>query len=39
MNAENNIRKYELAGEGQGLFMLDQSFQSRVYTAPSLVLD
>lgn len=39
MNAEDNIRKYELAGDGKGLFMLDQSFQSRVYSAPSLVLD
>jgi ferritin len=39
MNAEDNIRKFELAGDGKGLFMLDQHFQSRVYAAPSLVLD
>lgn len=39
MNAEDNIRKFELAGDGKGLFMVDQHFQGRVYTAPSLVLD
>ncbi len=38
MNAEDNIRKFELFGEGKGLYMLDQKLQARVYTAPSLVL-
>ena len=38
-NAEDNIRKYELFGDGKGLFMLDQSFMARVYAAPSLILD
>ena len=38
-NAEDNIRKYELAGEGRGLFMLDRAFKERVYSAPSLVFD
>jgi len=38
-NAEDNIRKFELAGDGKGLFMLDQHFKARVYNAPSLVLD
>jgi ferritin len=38
-NAEDNIRKYELAGEGKGLFMLDRSLLERSYSAPSLVLD
>lgn len=38
-NAEDNIRKFELFGDGKGLFMLDQSLQSRMYAAPSLVLD
>lgn len=37
-NAEDNIRKYELAGE-RALFMLDHAFASRSYSAPSLHLD
>ncbi|WP_422478453.1 ferritin [Pleomorphochaeta sp. DL1XJH-081] len=39
MNAEDNIRKFVLAGDGKGLFLLDQHFQARTYAAPSLVLD
>ena len=38
MNAEDNIRKYELAGE-RALFMLDHAFAGRSYSAPSLELD
>jgi ferritin len=38
-NAEDNIRKYELTGEGKGLFMFDRSLLGRSYSAPSLVLD
>jgi len=38
-NAEDNIRKFELFGDGKGLFMLDQTFMARVYAAPSLILD
>jgi ferritin len=38
-NAEDNIRKFELAGDGKGLYMLNQSFKARSYSAPSLVLD
>ena len=38
-NAEDNIRKYELAGDGKGLFMLDRAFKERSYSAPSLQLD
>jgi len=38
-NAEDNIRKFELFGDGKGLFMLDQTLMSRVYTPASLVLD
>lgn len=38
MNAEDNIRKYELAGE-RALFMLDHAFAARSYSAPSLKLD
>ncbi len=39
MNAEDNIRKYELFGDSRGLYMLDQQLKARVYSAPSLVLD
>jgi ferritin len=38
-NAEDNIRKFELAGDGKGLYMLNQSFKARTYSAPSLVLE
>ncbi len=39
-NSEDNIRKYELFGsEAKGLYMLDQELGSRVYSAPSLILD
>jgi len=39
MNAEDNVRKFELFGEGKGLYMLDQKLLGRAYTPPSLVLD
>lgn len=39
-NAQDLIRKMELFGsDGKGLYMLDAELGSRVYTAPSLVLD
>ncbi|WOO35590.1 ferritin [Anaerocolumna sp. AGMB13020] len=39
-NAEDNIKKFELfAGDPKGLYMLDNELKSRVYAAPSLVLD
>ncbi len=38
-NSEDNIRKYELFGDGKGLYMLDQSLQARLYSPPSLVLE
>ncbi len=40
-NAEDNIRKFELFGEGEGkgLFMFDQKLQARVYAPASLILD
>ncbi|MDC7246061.1 MAG: ferritin [Sphaerochaetaceae bacterium] len=38
-NAEDNIRRFELFGDGKGLYMLDQNLMGRVYTPASLVLD
>ena len=39
-NAETNIKNYELFGSTpQGLYSLNAEMASRVYTAPSLVLD
>ncbi|SHO50897.1 ferritin [Anaerocolumna xylanovorans] len=39
-NADDNIKRYDLfAGDPKGLYMLDNEFKARVYTAPSLVLD
>ncbi|NCB01669.1 MAG: ferritin [Spirochaetia bacterium] len=38
-NAEDNIRRYELFGDGKGLFMLDQNLKARVYAPASLILD
>ncbi|GAB1477280.1 ferritin [Bacillota bacterium] len=39
-NSDELIQKYDLfASDGKGLYMLDQEFAARIYTAPSLVLD
>lgn len=39
MNANNNIKKFELFGKDlKGLYMLDAELATRVYTAPSLVI-
>lgn len=39
-NARDMITKMELFGsDPKSLYMLDQEFAGRVYTAPSLVLD
>jgi ferritin len=38
-NADDNIKKYDLfAGDPKGLYMLDNEFKARVYSAPTLVL-
>ena len=38
-NADTMIRRYKLFGqEPRGLYLLDQEYAARVYTAPSLVL-
>ncbi|HHV13622.1 MAG TPA: ferritin [Clostridiales bacterium] len=39
-NADDNVKKYDLfAGDPKGLYMLDNEMKSRVYAAPSLVLE
>ena len=39
-NADKMISKYKLFGsDPKGLYLLDQEYAARVYTAPSLVLD
>lgn len=39
-NATDMITKYELFGtDPKGLYMLDNEYKSRVYSAPSLILD
>lgn len=39
-NASDNISKYDLfAGDPKGLYMLDNEYKARVYSAPSLVLE
>jgi len=39
-SVDDIIKKYELfAGDAKGLYMLDSELKSRVYSAPSLVLD
>lgn len=39
-NADDNIKKFDLfAGDPKGLYMLDNELKTRVYAAPSLVLE
>lgn len=39
-NSEDNIKKYDLfAGDSKGLYMLDSELKTRLYAAPSLILD
>lgn len=39
-NADDNIKKFDLfAGDPKGLYMVDSEMKSRIYTAPSLVLN
>lgn len=39
-NADDNIKKFDLfAGDPKGLYMVDSEMKTRIYTAPSLVLD
>ncbi len=39
-NADDNIKKYDLFGsDPKGLYMLDNEMKTRMYTAPSLVLE
>ncbi len=39
-NADDNIKKYDLFGsDPKGLYMLDNEMKTRMYAAPSLVLD
>jgi ferritin len=39
-NAEDLITKYKVFGtDSKGLYMLNQELGTRVYTAPSLILD
>lgn len=39
-NAADMIKKFELFGsDAKGLYMLDQEYAARVYTAPTLILD
>jgi ferritin len=38
-NADKMISRYKLFGnDAKGLYLLDQEYAARVYTAPSLVL-
>ena len=39
-NAEDLLKQYDMfGGDGKGLYMLDKDLATRVYTAPSLVLN
>lgn len=39
-NADDNIKRFDLfAGDPKGLYMVDSEMKSRIYAAPSLVLD